>query len=162
RCAAKNSTASSTFIASTSPIDLPRQVAASVSLLKRAPLQASQTTFTSGRKLISIVFNPWPSHSGQRPPDVLNEKRLAVNPRMRDDDRRAALAGGARRNERMHERIREKPPGDRVRRCFELDGGAFSHDPAAATAGARPEVDDVIGAANRLFVVLDDDQRVAL
>jgi hypothetical protein len=48
--AAKNSTASSTSICSTSPMLLPRQVAASVSGLKRAPLQVSQGTFTSGRK----------------------------------------------------------------------------------------------------------------
>ena len=39
RCAAKNSTASSTLIASTSPIDLPLKRTASVSALKRAPPQ---------------------------------------------------------------------------------------------------------------------------
>ena len=50
--AAKNSTASSTSICSTSPMLLPRQVTASVSGLKRAPWQASHGTFTSGRKLM--------------------------------------------------------------------------------------------------------------
>ena len=72
---AKNSTASSTSICSTSPMLLPRQVTASVSGLKRAPWQASQGTFTSGRKLIAMVRTPWPSHSGQRPSPVLKEKR---------------------------------------------------------------------------------------
>jgi hypothetical protein len=51
--------------------------------LKRAPPQASQLTLTSGRKDISIFLMPWPSHASQRPPAVLNEKRLALQPRMR-------------------------------------------------------------------------------
>ena len=75
---AKNSTASSTSICSTSPMLLPRQVTASVSGLKRAPWQTSQGTFTSGRKLISMVRTPWPSQAGQRPSPVLNEKRPAA------------------------------------------------------------------------------------
>jgi len=69
--AEKNSTASSTLICSTSPMDLPFQGTASVSRLKRWPPQASHITFTSGRKLISILRMPWPSHSAQRPPAVL-------------------------------------------------------------------------------------------
>ena len=32
---------------------------------------------------MAIFFIPWPSHSSQRPPLVLNEKRLALQPRMR-------------------------------------------------------------------------------
>ncbi len=39
---------------------------------------------------------------------------------------------------------------------------AFGDQPAAALAGARADVDDVVGAADRVLVVLDDDQRVAL
>ena len=65
-------------IFSTSPIDLPRHVIASVSSLKRAPPQTSHSTFTSGRKLISIVRTPWPSQASQRPPAVLKENRLAL------------------------------------------------------------------------------------
>ena len=60
---AKNSTASSTSICSTSPMLLPRQLTASVSALKRWPWQLSQGTFTSGRKLISMVRRPWPSQA---------------------------------------------------------------------------------------------------
>jgi hypothetical protein len=56
---------------------LPRQVTASVSGLKRAPWQVSQGTFTSGRKLISMVRTPWPSQPGQRPSPVLKLKRPA-------------------------------------------------------------------------------------
>ncbi len=55
-----------------------RQVTDSVSELKRWPLQTSQSTFTSGRKLISMVLTPWPSQPSQRPPEVLKLKRLAV------------------------------------------------------------------------------------
>ena len=72
---AKKSTASSTSICSTSPMFLPRQVTASVSGLKRAPWQTSHGTFTSGRKLISMVRTPCPSQAGQRPSPVLKEKR---------------------------------------------------------------------------------------
>ena len=75
---AKNSTASSISIVSTSPILRPRQVTASVSGLKRCPWQTSQGTFTSGRKLMPIVRTPCPSHAGQRPSPVLNEKRDAL------------------------------------------------------------------------------------
>ena len=62
---------------------LPFQLTASVSELKRAPRQASQETFTSGRKLISIFFTPWPSQASHLPPAVLKEKREALHPRMR-------------------------------------------------------------------------------
>ncbi len=55
----------------------------SVSGLKRAPPQASQGVFTSGRKLISTVVWPAPSHTGQRPAPVLKEKREAFQPRVR-------------------------------------------------------------------------------
>ena len=75
---AKNSTASSTSICSTSPMLLPRQLTASVSALKRWPWQLSQGTFTSGRKLISMVRRPCPSQLRQRPSPVLNEKRAAA------------------------------------------------------------------------------------
>jgi hypothetical protein len=75
---AKKSTASSTSMRSTSPMLLPRQVTASVSALKRWPWQVSQGTFTSGRKLISMVRRPWPSQAGQRPSPVLKLKRAAA------------------------------------------------------------------------------------
>jgi len=44
---------------------LPRQLTASVSALKRSPWHTSHGSFTSGRKLISIVFTPCPSQPGQ-------------------------------------------------------------------------------------------------
>src|SRR5918997_121985 len=81
-CAAKNSSASSTLIASTSPTVLPRSRTWSVSGLKRAPPQPSQVTRTSGRNDISIFLMPWPSQASQRPPEVLNEKRLACKRRL--------------------------------------------------------------------------------
>ena len=48
---------------------------ARVSGENRAPPHASHGTFTSGRKLISIFLSPCPSHTSQRPPRTLNEKR---------------------------------------------------------------------------------------
>ena len=53
---------------------LPRQLTASVSGLKRWPWQTSHGTFTSGRKLISMVRTPWPSQAGQRPSPVLKRE----------------------------------------------------------------------------------------
>ena len=38
---------------------------------------------------------------------------------------------------------------------------ALGHDSSAVHAGARPDVDDVIGVADRVFVMLDDDDGVA-
>src|ERR1041385_3895340 len=55
---------------------------ASVSGVNRWPAHVSQCTVTSGRKLISILFRPWPSHSGQRPSATLNENRLGPYPRI--------------------------------------------------------------------------------
>ena len=55
-----------------------RHDTASVSELKRRPPQTSHSTLTSGRKLISMVCMPCPAHASQRPPAVLNEKRLAL------------------------------------------------------------------------------------
>ena len=43
----------------------------------------------------------------------------------------------------------------------ELRRRALEDDVPAVLAGARSEVDDVVGGANRLFVVLDDDDSVA-
>ena len=40
-------------------------------------------------------------------------------------------------------------------------GGADGDDFAAADAGAGAEIDDVVGGPHRVFVVLDDDDRVA-
>ncbi len=54
-----------------------------VSGLNRLPPQTSHSTCTSGKKLISMRCIPCPSQASQRPPAVLNEKRLAVKPRMR-------------------------------------------------------------------------------
>ena len=82
RCAAKNSTASSTLIASTSPMFFSFHFTSSVSGVNRFPRHDSHVTDTSGRKLISIFFKPCPSHSSQRPPATLNENRLAVYPRI--------------------------------------------------------------------------------
>ena len=83
---------------------------------------------------------------------------LALAPHGRRRHRR----DGATRLQRMHQRTGQEAPGHRVGLRRELAGAALGHEAAAALAGARPDVDDVVGGADRFLVVLDDDQRVAL
>ncbi len=52
-------------------------------------------------------------------------------------------------------------PGQRARRGCDLRGRSAGHHFAAVTAGARAEIDDVIGAANRVLVMLDHQHGVA-
>ncbi len=54
----------------------------------------------------------------------------------------------------------EERPGDRALRPLHLRGGALGDDLAAVLAGARAHVDEPVGAAHHLLVVLDDDDRV--
>ena len=51
--------------------------------------------------------------------------------------------------------------GDRLRVACDLVDRALGDDLAAVLAGAGAHVDDVVGGAHRLLVVLDDDDRVA-
>ena len=74
--AANTSAAAAASSASTSAIERSCTRTASVSCSKRSPPQTSQRMATSGRKLISSFFTPWPAHSGQRPSSTLKEKRL--------------------------------------------------------------------------------------
>src|SRR5260221_9200086 len=67
---------------STSPMDFSLKRMSGASGVNRLPRQASQLTDTSGRKLISILFRPWPSHSSQRPPETLKENRERPYPRI--------------------------------------------------------------------------------
>ena len=64
--------------------------------------------------------------------------------------------------ERMAQRLREQSAGDRFRRALQLLGRARGDDVAAARARAGPEIDDVVGAPDRVLVVLDHEQRIAL
>ncbi len=125
-------------MASTSPMDLPRQRTDSVSASKRWPLHTSQSTFTSGRKFISTVRMPWPSQAGQRPPAVLKEKRPA---------RLAADAGFGGAGEHAADRIPEAHVGGRAgARCladgrlvhFEHALDAVRRHAARCTAAAWP------------------------
>ena len=56
----------------------------------------------------------------------------------------------------------EAAPRRGGREAGQFGGGPFRHHPAAARAGTWPQVDHVIRTANRVLVMLDDDQRVAL
>ena len=69
---------------------------------------------------------------------------------------------GAARVQRVPERLREEAAGDRGGMRHQVGGGACRDDLAAAAARAGAQVHDVLGAAYRLLVVLDHEQRVAL
>ena len=56
---------------------------------------------------------------------------------------------------------REELAGDRLRVALDLLRGALGDDVAAVHAGARPHVDQVVGRAHHLLVVLDHEHGVA-
>ena len=56
---------------------------------------------------------------------------------------------------------REVLAGDRGPALHEVRDRAGADDLAAVLAGSRPDVDDVVGDADRLLVVLDDEDGVA-
>ena len=51
--------------------------------------------------------------------------------------------------------------GQRLGHELDLERGPFGDDVAAVLTSPRPEVDDVVGCAHRLLVVLDDQNGVA-
>jgi len=53
-------------------------------------------------------------------------------------------------------------PGDAPGVCLDLQGGAFCQDLAAFVAAFGTQVDDPVGAFDDGFVVLDDDDRIAV
>ena len=61
----------------------------------------------------------------------------------------------------MPQRLRQQAAGDRISLSGQVGDAALRHQPAATLAGARADVDQVLGAADRVLVVLDHDQRVA-
>ena len=56
----------------------------------------------------------------------------------------------------------ETAAGRRVRKPRQFGRRALRHQPAAARPRAGTQVDHMIGAANGVFIVFDDDQRIAL
>ncbi len=62
----------------------------------------------------------------------------------------------------MQQRLCKKSPRERFGRGDEIRHAALAHDAAAACARTRPQVDQVIRAPDRVLVVLDHQQRVAL
>ena len=51
--------------------------------------------------------------------------------------------------------------GERIRMCFDVVGRALRDDLAAMHAGARADVEHLVGGANGFFVVFDDQHGVA-
>ena len=100
-------------------------------------------------------------HAGEGPERDLHRHALqVVLARVVDRDEVPAPLSAGRRN-RDRERAREVASGERVRVRHDLVGRPDRDDVAAELAGAGAEVDDVIGRANRLLVVLDDQHGVA-
>ena len=62
--------------------------------------------------------------------------------------------------ERVTQGLAQIPSGDRVRIGEQIRDASLAHHLTAAHSGARPEVDDVISAFDRVFVVFDDHQGV--
>ena len=58
-------------------------------------------------------------------------------------------------------RAGEELAGQRLGHPLDFARGALGDDPAAVLAGAGPQVDEVVGGAHRLLVVLDHEHRVA-
>ena len=77
------------------------------------------------------------------------------------DDELAARLGGAPRAPGSRARRERNWPGQRAGLRLDLLRGALGDDLSPVLAGARAEVDDVVGGADRALVVLDDDHRVA-
>src|SRR5580765_7236244 len=73
---AKNSIASSTDNSSTCAMFFPPYSISSVSRLNRQPSHTSHFTNDGGKKFISSLIVPAPSHCGHRPCALLKENRL--------------------------------------------------------------------------------------
>ena len=72
-----------------------------------------------------------------------------------------ARDGPARAAQRVRDGRLQRLAGDGVRVGFEVARRAFGDDPSAVDAGARPKVDDAVRRAHGVFVVFDDEDRVA-
>ena len=62
----------------------------------------------------------------------------------------------------MRQRMAQIVPGRRLGRRHDVLQRAFGHDAPAPHACAWPDIDDVLGSPDRVVVVLDHDQRVAV
>ncbi len=121
--------------------------------------------FASALKTVSFtsVDLPEPETPGDR--DELADRELDV-------DVLQVVLGGAAHPERAEVlgaaiRHRDRPlprqelPGDRLRVLLNLGSGALGDDVPAVLAGARAHVDQVVGRAHHLLVVLDHEHGVA-
>ena len=62
----------------------------------------------------------------------------------------------------MFHRVQQITPGLRVSSLDDIRHRPLRHQPPAPLAGTRPDIDDVIGVANGVLVVLHHHQRIAL
>ena len=106
------------------------------------------------------------AHDGQAADGDLDVEALEVAERsvlQPDPLGRGAFAGdrSARTAERMRDGLLEEAPCHGVGAFLQRGRRALRHDRAAVDAGARPHVDDQVGRAHGVFVVFDDQHRVA-
>ena len=93
--------------------------------------------------------------------DLGGDALQIVAGRVDDAQDLARMAGAAHRRHRDLARAGQVLAGDAVGVGHDLLGGALGDDMAAMDPGAGPHIDDPIGGADRLLVMLDDDDRVA-
>ena len=62
----------------------------------------------------------------------------------------------------MPQRVRKQTSGEGLRRALQLSRGADRDDLSTARACTGAEIDHVIGAPDRVLVVLDHQQRITL
>ena len=84
-----------------------------------------------------------------------------VGARAAHDDLALSPARRCLRRSMVRSPVRYAPVSEPWPFCSRSAGEPWKITCAAELAGARAEVDDVVGHADRLFVVLDDDDRVA-
>ena len=93
--------------------------------------------------------------------DLGGDALQIVAARVEDAKDLAGMADTADRRHRDLALAGQILAGDAVRVGHDRVGRALGDDMPAMDAGARPHIDDPIGGADRLLVVLDDDDRVA-
>src|SRR5207302_4484190 len=99
-------------------------------------------------------------HADELPDGELDVDRLEVVLCGATYDERAAIVVPPL-GHRDLARTGEELPRDRLLVALDLLRRAFRNDLAAVQAGARPHVDEPVGAPHQLLVVLDDDDGVA-
>src|SRR6267143_1305385 len=131
-----------------------RAIFGAIEVLRQAPVQnvAHQRAFARAAD---------PGHADQFAQWKVDVDVLQVVFSGSADDEHLPVALAAARRQWDRSLAAQERPGDRLGGFQNIVEGAGGHDLPAVLAGAGPDVDDEVGRPHRLFVVLDDDDRVA-